>query len=121
MKDKWSAIGSAMLLSTRAGDMDPRGQAAPATSPSPYIDMLRIIRDHVQRRPAFLSNSLGIVQDNPSSAQAGGIARASSSSIAAGASNDNNRRPRETCATSRSWPWRWRGTAASTSSPTTSD
>lgn len=76
MKDKWSAISGAMLLSTRAEDGQiPAVGQLPATSPQPYIDMLRTYATMFSAATGVPVNSLGLVQDNPSSAQAIAAAR----------------------------------------------
>lgn len=68
--DTWGAVIGAMLLGTRDDDGAPQvGQFAQA-SPQPYIDMLRTYATMFSAATGVPVNSLGIVQDNPSSAQA---------------------------------------------------
>lgn len=70
-KDKWSTAIGAMLLTTTDDNEDHPdfGQLSPA-SPQPYIEMLRTYATLFSAATGVPINSLGIVQDNPSSAQA---------------------------------------------------
>lgn len=76
IKDKWSAIAGAVMMSTRGEDGEiPSVGQLPATSPQPYIDMLRTYATMFSAATGVPVNSLGIVQDNPSSAEAISAAR----------------------------------------------
>ena len=70
-KDKWSTFIGSVLMSTRGenGEVPSYGQLSPA-SPQPYIDMLRTYATLFSGATGVPVNSLGIVQDNPSSAEA---------------------------------------------------
>ena len=70
-KDKWSAFIGSVLMSTRGenGEVPSYGQLSPA-SPQPYIDMLRTYATLFSGATGVPVSSLGIVQDNPSSAEA---------------------------------------------------
>ena len=70
-KDKWSTFVGELLMSTRGenGEVPTFGQLS-AASPQPYIDMLRTYAQLFSAATGVPVNSLGIVQDNPSSAQA---------------------------------------------------
>lgn len=89
-KDKWSTAIGAMVMSTRDGDgnIPDFGQIA-ATSPQPYIDLLRTYAMMFSGATGVPLNSLGIVQDNPSSAEAIAAAR-EDICIAARDLNDSN-------------------------------
>ena len=71
-KNKWGAMINAMLL----GELNEENENSiqygqlPATSPQPYIDMLRTYAQMFSAATGVPINSLGIVQDNPSSAEA---------------------------------------------------
>lgn len=70
--DKWSHAIGAMMLSTTNEDTGKGadyGQLSPA-SPQPYIDLLRTYATLFSASTGVPVNSLGIVQDNPSSAEA---------------------------------------------------
>lgn len=75
-KDKWSAAIGSVLLSTRdeEGNVPSYGQL-PATSPQPYIDAIRAYAGLFSGETGVPLNSLGIVSDNPSSAEAIAAAR----------------------------------------------
>lgn len=75
-KNKWGAFIGAIMLSTRGenGEVPSFGQLA-AASPQPYIDMLRTYATLFSGATGVPLNSLGIVQDNPSSAEAISAAR----------------------------------------------
>lgn len=75
-KDKWSTFIGSVLMSTRGenGETPSFGQLA-AASPQPYIDMLRTYATMFSAATGVPVNSLGIVQDNPSSAEAIAAAR----------------------------------------------
>ena len=70
--DKWSTYIGSILL----GTLDPDTGHAPtagqfqAASPQPYIDLLRTYAQMFSAETGVPLNSLGIVQDNPSSAEA---------------------------------------------------
>ena len=70
--NKWSAYIGSILL----GTLDPDTGHAPtagqfsAASPQPYIDLLRTYAQMFSAETGVPLNSLGIVQDNPSSAEA---------------------------------------------------
>lgn len=70
-KDKWSTFIGSVLMSTHGenGEVPSYGQLTPA-SPQPYIDMLRTYATLFSGATGVPVNSLGIVQDNPSSAEA---------------------------------------------------
>ncbi len=70
-KDKWGNVMNAILLSTESdeGGKVEYGQL-PATSPQPYIDTLRLYATMFSGETGVPVNSLGIIQDNPSSADA---------------------------------------------------
>lgn len=70
-KNKWATYIGNLLLSTSDGDGNtPQfGQLSPA-SPQPYIDILRTYAMLFSGATGVPLNSLGIIQDNPSSAQA---------------------------------------------------
>lgn len=74
--NKLKAYIGSMLLSTRdeEGKVPEVGQLSPS-SPQPYIDMLRTYATMFSSATGVPVNSLGIVQDNPSSAQAISAAR----------------------------------------------
>lgn len=75
-KDKWSSAIGAMMIATRDdSDNIPTFGQLQATSPQPYIDMLRTYATLFSGSTGVPLNSLGIVQDNPSSAEAIAAAR----------------------------------------------
>lgn len=69
--NKWKTIIGAMLLSTKDadGDVPSVGQFS-ANSPQPYIDAIQTYAKLFSGATGVPLNSLGIVQDNPSSAEA---------------------------------------------------
>lgn len=72
VEDKWKYVMGAMML----GESDQNAERPieygqlPATSPQPYIDMLRSYAMMFSGETGVPVGSLGIVQDNPSSAEA---------------------------------------------------
>lgn len=76
IEDKWGLSIGAMLLSTRdeEGHTPSFGQL-PASSPEPYIAMLRTYATLFSAATGVPVSSLGIIQDNPSSAEAISSAR----------------------------------------------
>lgn len=73
---KWKLTIDSMLLGTRddEGNVPTFGQL-PAVSPQPYIDIVRSYAALFSGATGVPLNSLGIVQDNPSSAEAIAAAR----------------------------------------------
>lgn len=72
VEDKWSTNIGSLLLGTRdpeSGQSPTVGQFS-AASPQPYIDLLRTYAQMFSAETGVPLNSLGIVQDNPSSAEA---------------------------------------------------
>lgn len=75
-KNKWATAIGALLLSTRTEDGQiPNYGQLPAVSPQPYIDLIRAHACLFSGATGVPLNSLGIVQDNPSSAEAIAAAR----------------------------------------------
>lgn len=73
---KWKLTIDSMLLSTRDEDGHaPTFGQLPAVSPQPYIDIIRSYAALFSGATGVPLNSLGIVQDNPSSAEAIAAAR----------------------------------------------
>ncbi len=68
---KWRALVGSMLLSTRdeEGNAPSPGQFA-ASSPQPYVDAIQTYAKLFSGATGVPLNSLGVVQDNPSSAEA---------------------------------------------------
>lgn len=72
VNDKWRYVMSSIML----GEADENSERKleygqlPATSPQPYIDMLMAYAKMFSSETGVPVNSLGIVQDNPSSAEA---------------------------------------------------
>lgn len=75
-QSKWSTYIGNLLLATvdENGNAPKFGQLSPA-SPQPYIDILRTYAQMFSGATGVPLNSLGIVQDNPSSAEAINAAR----------------------------------------------
>lgn len=75
-KNKWLAYITHILMTTRDedGNIPSYGQITPS-SPEPYIAVLRTYATLFSAATGVPVNSLGIVQDNPSSAQAINAAR----------------------------------------------
>lgn len=75
-KNKWATAIGSLMLTTRDedGNMPSYGQLS-AVSPQPYIDLLRCYASLFSGATGVPLNSLGIVQDNPSSAEAIAAAR----------------------------------------------
>ena len=92
-KDKWSTYIGALVLAV--GDEDHGaptfGQLA-AASPQPYIDLIRCYATMFSGATGVPLNSLGIVQDNPSSAEAIGASREDICNIAAAMNRSNRKR-----------------------------
>lgn len=75
-KDKWSTyIGSVFLATAGADDEIPTFGQLPSNSPQPYIDEIMTLAKLFSGATGVPLNSLGIVQDNPSSAEAIQMAR----------------------------------------------
>lgn len=76
VSSKWKLTIDSMLLATRdeEGHVPTFGQL-PAVSPQPYIDIIRSYAALFSGATGVPLNSLGIVQDNPSSAEAIAAAR----------------------------------------------
>ncbi|MBR5258950.1 MAG: phage portal protein, partial [Eggerthellaceae bacterium] len=76
VESKWKLTIDAMLLGTRDedGNLPVFGQL-PAVSPQPYIEIIRSYAALFSGSTGVPLNSLGIVQDNPSSAEAIAAAR----------------------------------------------
>ena len=69
--NKWQAYIGSMLLGTRDDDGNtPTAGQFSATSPQPYIDAIQTYAKLFSGATGVPLNSLGIVQDNPSSAEA---------------------------------------------------
>lgn len=69
--NKWATYIGSILLTTRDADGNvPEFGQLSAASPQPYIDMLRTYAMMFSAATGVPINSLGIVQDNPSSAEA---------------------------------------------------
>ena len=69
--NKWKAYIGSMLLGTRDDDGNtPTAGQFSATSPQPYIDAIQTYAKLFSGATGVPLNSLGIVQDNPSSAEA---------------------------------------------------
>lgn len=75
-KNKWATAVGSILLTTRDedGNMPNYGQL-PAVSPQPYIEIIRAYASLFSGATGVPLNSLGIIQDNPSSAEAIASAR----------------------------------------------
>lgn len=72
VKDKWKYVMGAMMLAEADENADrpvEYGQLS-ATSPQPYIDMLMTYAKMFSGETGVPVNSLGVIQDNPSSAEA---------------------------------------------------
>lgn len=70
--DKWKYVMGAMMIAEADENVDrpiEYGQL-PATSPQPYIDMLMAYAKMFSGETGVPVNSLGVIQDNPSSAEA---------------------------------------------------
>lgn len=89
-KDKWSTYIGSVFLSTRdeEGELPTFGQL-PGNSPEPYIAEIRTLAMLFSGATGVPLNSLGIVQDNPSSAEAISASR-EDICIAAEDLNDSN-------------------------------
>lgn len=76
VKSKSAHALSSMFVSTRdkKGEIPTYGQL-PAVSPQPYIDLIRAYAGLFSASTGVPLNSLGIVQDNPASAEAIGASR----------------------------------------------
>lgn len=76
VSSKWKMTIDSMLITTRddEGNVPTFGQL-PAVSPQPYIDIVRSYAALFSGATGVPLNSLGIVQDNPSSAEAIAAAR----------------------------------------------
>ena len=75
-KNKWAtAIGSLLLSTTDEEGRAPTYGQLPAVSPQPYIEIIRAHAALFSGATGVPLNSLGIVQDNPSSAEAIAAAR----------------------------------------------
>lgn len=75
-KNKWATAIGALILATRDEDGNvPSVGQLPAVSPQPYVEMLRAYAALFSGATGVPLNSLGIVQDNPSSAEAIASAR----------------------------------------------
>lgn len=71
VSSKWKLTIDSMLLTTRDDDGNvPTFGQLPAVSPQPYIDIVRSYAALFSGATGVPLNSLGIVQDNPSSAEA---------------------------------------------------
>ena len=69
--DKWKSYIGSMLLGTRDDDGNaPTAGQFPAVSPQPYIEAIQTYAKLFSGATGVPLNSLGIVQDNPSSAEA---------------------------------------------------
>ena len=90
-RSKWSAYIGSWVLGTMddEGNVPKVGQFSPA-SPQPYIDMLRFHATEFSGMTGVPLNSLGIVQDNPSSAEAIQAAREDICNVAESL-NESNR------------------------------
>ena len=91
-KSKWSSYIGSWVLGTmdEEGNVPSVGQFSPA-SPQPYIDLLMTYAKQFSASTGVPVNSLGIIQDNPSSAEAIAAAREDICSIADDL-NDSNRK-----------------------------
>ncbi len=70
--DKWKYVmgASSLFEASEDGEKEVKYGQLPATSPQPYIDMLMTYAKQFSGETGVPINSLGIVQDNPSSAEA---------------------------------------------------